>query len=83
MAKSKYVNMSVRRELLQRYGHSEDCPGCSFVKSDLTYYMGHNAQCRKRIIEHMMRAEQLKAEQERIEEVKKKGWKLKAKRMYK
>eukprot|EP00984_Skeletonema_dohrnii_P022963 scaffold12065_cov73-Skeletonema_dohrnii-CCMP3373.AAC.1 len=42
-----------------------------------------NEKYNRLIIEHMMRAEQLKAEQERIEEVKKKGWKLKAKRMFK
>jgi hypothetical protein len=35
------------------------------------------------IIEHMVRAEKLKAEQERIEEMKQKGWKVKAKRMLK
>lgn len=35
------------------------------------------------IIEHMVRAEKLKAERERIEEMKQKGWKVKAKRMLK
>lgn len=40
-----------------------------------------NEKYNRLIIDHMMRAETLKAEQERIEEMKKKGWKVKAKKM--
>lgn len=43
-----------------------------------------NEKYNRLIIEHMMRAEKLKEEQERIEEMKKKkGWKNKAKRLFK
>lgn len=43
-----------------------------------------NDKYNRLIIEHMLRAEKLKAEQERIEEMKKnKGWKNKTKRLFK
>ena len=42
-----------------------------------------NEKYNRLIIDHMRRAEKLKEEQERIEEMKKKGWKNKAKRMFK
>jgi hypothetical protein len=42
-----------------------------------------NEKYNRLIIDHMRRAEKLKEEQERIEEMKKKGWKNKAKRLFK
>lgn len=42
-----------------------------------------NEKYNRLIIEHIVNAEKLKAEQERIEEMKKKGWKVKAKRLFK
>ena len=44
-----------------------------------------NEKYNRLIIEHMLKAEKLKAEQERVEEMKKKkkGWKNKAKRLFK
>jgi hypothetical protein len=57
-------------------------------ESDLETHLSDSLKERKEkynrlIIEHMMRAEQLKAERERIEDLKKKGWKVKAKTMLK
>lgn len=42
-----------------------------------------NEKYNRLIIEHIVKAEKVKAEQERIEEMKKKGWKVKAKRLFK
>ena len=46
--------MRVTREALKRYGYTDSCPGCSFVQGDITYYMCHNNECRKRVIERMI-----------------------------
>ena len=46
-----FTNVRITKYLITKYGPTKGCLGCKHVLKEITYYKGHNDNCRKRFLE--------------------------------
>ena len=51
-------NINITKDLVEKYGSTQNCYGCKFAKGEISDAKGHNDECRKRFMDLSEQARQ-------------------------